>query len=216
MPAVLFRQYRNETRPIPSLAPRESSTDWNSWTSAQQGGVLAASLLLFLFFFGLGTFLWQRRRERKRTERRALKSRGRGRRHHSRKRSRPESTSPPRKRRKTKRVKPKQTEEETEEDKFLMKGAVETPKKTTREQQPAENQDTPDKAGEDADQLEDRTANTSLDRANLRLKRRRERRREARRRAASGYSSSAKAALRGPSTAAARPKQAPKTPDGSL
>lgn len=97
-----------------------------------------------------------------------------------------------------------------------MKGAVETPKKTTREQQPAENQDTPDKAGKDADQLEDRTANTSLDRANLRLKRRRERRREARRRAASGYSSSARAALRGPSTAAARPKQAPKTPDGSL
>ncbi|EFE37803.1 hypothetical protein TRV_07548 [Trichophyton verrucosum HKI 0517] len=213
MPAVLLRQYRNKTPPVLSLAPRESSTDWNSWTSAQQGGVLAASLLLFLFFFGLGTILWQRRRERKRKERRALKSRSRGRRRHSRKRSGPDSTSPPRKKRKTKRVKPKQTEEETGEDKFLMKGAVETPKRTTREQQPAENQDTPDRANDEADQLvEDRTANTSLDRANLRLKRRRERRREARRRAASGYSSSARAALRGRSNAAARPKQAPETP----
>ncbi|EFQ99538.1 hypothetical protein MGYG_02550 [Nannizzia gypsea CBS 118893] len=213
MPAILLRQQPKEPTPFPSIAPRASPTDWNSWTPSQQGGVLAASLLLFLFFFGIGIFLWQRRRGRKRKERRGLKSKGRRRGRRSKKRPVPDSASPPRKKKRTKRVKLEETGEEADTDKFLMKGAVETPKKLTTEQ-PAENQDTPDKVN-DMDQWEGMAANPLHDTANLRLQRRRERRREARRRAASGYSSTAGEALRGDVDTATKAKETPETPERS-
>ncbi|KAK2868041.1 hypothetical protein FQN49_003222 [Arthroderma sp. PD_2] len=203
----------------PSLAARGSPTEWDSWTSAQQGGVLAASLLVFLFFFGLGIFLWQRHRGRERKGKRASRSRRRTR--HTRKRPISATPSPPRKKRRTKRVKsgdkPKgkapetgdksgdksgKTRDKSKVEDPAMLGALITPRKIA-EEQPSEIDDTPDKA---IDQEEAKALNTSLDRANIRLRRRRERRREARRKAmpASASAPASKRSVKGrPATPAA-------------
>ncbi|KAM5467087.1 hypothetical protein MauCBS54593_005707 [Microsporum audouinii] len=203
MPAIIPKQSKSK----PSLTARRSPTDWDSWTPSQQGGVLAASLLVFLFFFGLGVYLWQRHRERKQRERRPSRSRGRARHHHTKKRPISHIMSPPRKKPRIERVMSRAKAETPDQ---MMQGALATPESTTKEQ-PTENNDTPGRV-EEADQEKNKPADATLDQANDRLKRRRERRREARRRPTQGYTSAARRAIKGyldESAAVSRTKEEP-------
>ncbi|OJD28301.1 hypothetical protein ACJ73_00296 [Blastomyces percursus] len=75
---------------------QQTNRGWNSWTPEEQGGVLAASILLFLFFFALALLIclrapnWDRERRVVDTERGMRERRERRERHRTRRRQRGE------------------------------------------------------------------------------------------------------------------------------
>ncbi|EGE78040.1 hypothetical protein BDDG_00977 [Blastomyces dermatitidis ATCC 18188] len=87
---------------IPSQSTKKGQLEqqpdggWNSWTPEEQGGVLAASILLFLFFFALALVIclrvpsWDRERRAVDTERGMRERRERRERHRRRRRQRRE------------------------------------------------------------------------------------------------------------------------------